>query len=504
MTNGVVEMTKNERRATIQRMSTARLIAWNTGIQAVGKIISTLFGVAIISFMTRYLGTEGFGFYSTANAFFQIFVITLDLGINVMIVQILGEHKGDEKYENRAVSATMTLRILLSLIFLTAAPLAGLLFPYDPVVKIAIFAIWGSFFTASLNQIVIGVQQRHLKMHMVAISEVAGRAFLFLGMLLAMYLGWGLIPIVIMVSIGSALNLLINWLAARHYASFKWNWDPEFWKMLIGRSWPIGVSIIFNLAYFKADTFILSLVRPAAEVGIYSAAYRVLEILVTFPFMLAGVMLPLMSHAWVNKDHEKFTRLIRQSFSAMMVLAIPLAAGTIVMGVPLMTFISGPAYLESGQVLKVLALATAVIYIGTISSHVVVAINAQKKMLPVYIIVAILTVLGYVLLIPIYGMWAAAWLTVASEIAVAGASTYFCLKAAPNGFSVPVALKLLFAAGMMALAILPLKNFWLPIPIFTGIAIYSILVLLTGAISKDTLKELFAIKRGGDVAIEDI
>ncbi len=476
-------------------MSLTRAIAWNTGSQAIGKVFSTLLGVAIIALMTRYLGQTGFGYYSTAITFFQIFAILLDLGINVMIVQMLGEHKGDEAYERRAVSATMTLRIITALVVLGSAPFIALLFPYAWEVKIAIFALTISFFSASLNQVVIGVQQRHLKMYAVAISEVLGRAVLLIGLLAAIWLGWGLLAISIFVSLGSAINLLINWGVARRYASFAWNWDPDFWKQLLKRSWPIGVSIVFNLAYFKADTFVLSLVRSPEEVGIYSAAYRVLEILVTFPFMLAGIMLPLFSNAWAKKDLPRFNQLVRQANNVIMLLAAPLALGTLVMGVPAMVFVSGHEFAESGQILKILAFAVSIIYLGTVSSHVVVAVNAQMKMLPVYISVAILTVAGYILLIPAYGMWAAAWLTLFSESLVALAATWIAFKAAPQGFSWSIIFKTIFASCVMALVILPIKDVWLPIPLLTGVAVYTLLIFLLGAISKSTLKEIFSWRK---------
>lgn len=476
-------------------MSLTRAIAWNTGSQAVGKVFSTLLGVAIIALMTRYLGQTGFGYYSTAITFFQVFAILLDLGINVMIVQMLGEHKGDEAYEKRAVSATMTLRIITALVILGSAPFIALLFPYAWEVKIAIFALTVSFFSASLNQIIIGVQQRHLKMYAVAISEVLGRVALLIGLIIAIWLDWGLLAIAVFVSLGSAINLLINWGVARRYATFTWNWDPDFWKQLLKRSWPIGVSIIFNLAYFKADTFVLSLVRSPEEVGIYSAAYRVLETLVTFPFMLAGIMLPLFSHAWVNKDLPRFNRLVCQANNAIMLLAAPLAMGTLVMGVPIMTFVSGQEFAASGQILKILAFAVAIIYLGTIASHVVVAINAQIKMLPVYIVSAMLAVVGYITLIPIYGMWAAAWLTLISETLVAGAAIWIMFKSAPHGFSWSITFKTLFAACLMALAIMPLKDLWLPIPLILAVTIYTILIFLLGAVSKATLKEIFSWRK---------
>jgi O-antigen/teichoic acid export membrane protein len=477
-------------------MSTTRAIAWNTGAQAVGKIISTLFGVIIIALMTRYLGQVGFGYYSTANAFFQIFAIMLDLGINVMIVQMLGEHKGDVKYERRAVSATMTLRLVTAFILLGIAPFIGLFFPYAYEVKLIMFALWISFFAATLNQVVIGVQQRHLKMHIVAIAEVVGRAVLMIGLIFAVYFNLGLFVIVSFVSFGSVINFIINWWVARKYACFAWNWDPKFWKELLSRSWPIGISIFFNLAYFKSDAFILSLVRPASEVGIYSAAYRVLEIAVTFPFMLAGIMLPLIAHAWVKKNKAKFTQLLSQSYSAMLLFAMPLVAGVLILGTETIVFIAGPEFAVSGDILKILSLAVFMIYFGTISSHVVVAINKQKAMIPAYIVVAIVTVILYIIYIPTYGMWAAAWLTVFSETAIALAATWFAVRAAPGIFSLVTIAKIFVASLVMALAILPLKHLWLPIPIISGMAIYAVMIFVTGAISKETIKEIMDVRKG--------
>jgi O-antigen/teichoic acid export membrane protein len=140
-------------------MHTARALAWNTGVQIIGKIISTAIGVVVIGLMARYLGDVRFGFYSTANAFFQVFAILLDLGLNVMLVQLLGEHAGDKAYEQRAVSATYTLRILTSIVVLGVAPLIGLLIPQYPwELKLALFAIFASFLASALNQIVVGVR----------------------------------------------------------------------------------------------------------------------------------------------------------------------------------------------------------------------------------------------------------------------------------------------------------------------------------------------------------
>ena len=477
-------------------MSLARALAVNTGYQIAGKIVSTALGVIIIGLMTRLLGAEGFGAYSTANAFLQMFALLLDLGLNVTLVAMLGEHAGDEAFERRCLSALFTLRVLSAILILgLIAPAIAFIFPYPLELKIAIIALTGSFIFPSLNQVVIGAQQRHLKMFMNAVSENIGRIITLGGLLLAPIYGWGLVPLMWLISLASLASFIVNIWSASRYAYFGWNWDPAFWKIALKRSWPVGVSIAFGLAYFKADTLILSLVRSQTEVGIYGAAYRVLEILITVPFMYAGVLLPILSNAWVKKEFNKFQKFISASVDAMLLIALPMTVGTWLLGVPIMQAVAGPEFADSGSILNILIIATGIIYLNVAFSHAVVALDEQRKMLPIYAVVAVATVSLYFWLIPIFGMWAAAWLTVISEIGITLGNIYFTHQRVPIVFKPKTLLASLGACILMAAMVWVLRTSPLPISILAGAATYSIALYFLGGIPKELLQEVLASKR---------
>lgn len=476
-------------------MSLARALALNTGVQILGKVVSTGIGIVIIGLMTRQLGTDGFGAYSTANAFLQVFALLLDLGLNVTFVALLGEHAGDEKYEKRCTSALFTLRVIMAFLILgLVAPAVALASPYPLSLKLAILALTGAFIFPSLNQVVVGAQQRHLKMTMAAIAENVGRIVTLAGLLFAQSQGWGLVPIMWMITLASLFNFIINFLSARTYADFHWNWDPTFWKMALHRSWPVGLSIAFGLAYFKADTLILSFVRPQAEVGIYGAAYRVLEILITVPFMYAGVLLPILSNAFAKKDFEKFTKLVTNSIDVMIIFCLPMIFGTWLLGERVMKLVAGPAFAESGRILSILIIAVAAIYLNTVFSHIVVAIDGQRKMIPVYVSVAIAAVLGYLLFIPTYGMWAAAWLTVASEVCVGLGSIVVANNAIKTVFNPRVLLASIGASVLMSAIVWFLRDQFVAIPVIVGMLIYAIALYLMGGIRKEALQEILKAK----------
>lgn len=471
-------------------MSLFRRLAWNTGAQLVGKVASTTIGVIIVGLLTRYLGQDGFGAYSTANAFLQVFTLFLDLGINVTFVALLGEHTGNIAYEKRCVSALFTFRLVSAGVLTVLAPLLGWLSPYSFDVKLAITALTGSLLFPGLTQMISGVQQQHLKTHIGAIGEVVGRLVLLLGIVFARHAGFGLIPIMWFVSLGSAANFFFNLWLTKPHGLFRWNWDVAFWKETLARSWPIGVSIFFNLIYFKGDTLVLSLVRSRAEVGIYSASYRVLEILITIPFMIAGLMLPLFSEAWSKGDLPRLSQLTRDSASALMLLIAPIVMGTLVLADRIMVLVAGEAFAASGPILRVLIVATGIIFMNVIYAHVVVAIQAQRKMLPLYILTAVIILLGYVIFIPRYGMWAAAWLTVASEILITTGSYIVSSRITPLGFNARPIIVAWVSAGCMAALLLALQTLPLPVLIPLGAIFYGALLVVLKAVPRELLTSL--------------
>ena len=52
-------------------MSFTRKIAWNTAVQFGAKLAGLAVGLVTIGFLTRYLGVEGYGEYTTIIAFVE-------------------------------------------------------------------------------------------------------------------------------------------------------------------------------------------------------------------------------------------------------------------------------------------------------------------------------------------------------------------------------------------------------------------------------------------------
>ncbi|XOU94272.1 MAG: flippase [Candidatus Kerfeldbacteria bacterium] len=467
-------------------MSYTRKIAHNTIIQIIGKGISTVIGIVVIGMLTRYLGKGGYGQYTTIMAFLQFFGVLVDMGLYIILIKKISTPGVDE---DKIVSNIFTLRLVSAVIFLGLAPLIVLMFPYPGIVKIGIAITTFSFLGITLNQVIVGVFQKHLRMIKVISAEVIGRIILVGGIYLVIRQDMGLLWVLGAVAAGSIVNFIFTFIFSRQLVHIKLAFDMAVWRGIIKETWPIALSIAFNLVYFKLDTIILSLYYSDEAVGVYGASYKVLEVLTTFPAMFAGLVLPLLAAAWVAMDREKFSRVLGKAFDAMIMIAIPLVVGTLFLAKPIMDLIA-PEFTDSSKILQMLIFATGIIFVGNLFGNTVVAINQQKKMMWLYLMVSIVSIVGYFYFIPKYSYFGAAGMTIFAELLVTIAAVSIVLYITKAKLSLTVFMKSILASGVMAGILYSLAGYNLFIMIIAGGLTYLAMMYITRAISRDVLHEI--------------
>jgi O-antigen/teichoic acid export membrane protein len=208
----------------------------------------------------------------------------------------------------------------------------------------------------------------------------------------------------------------------------RFRFDKNIWLEIYKKAWPLAITIAFNLIYLRADTLILSLVKTQAEVGIYGAAYKVIDVLITIPFMFAGLVLPWLTASWAENNIDQFKKYCQKSFDAMAVLAIPLIVGSQLIAKDVMVLIAGKDFAPSGAVLRILIIAAGTIFLGSVFTHGVIAINKQKKIISAYIFTGLTSVIGYIIFIPKFSYLGAAWVTIYSELTIVLVSAFLLWK----------------------------------------------------------------------------
>ena len=94
-------------------MNEMKKIAHNTLIQVLGKALTISFALVGFGLITRYLGQEGFGYFTTVYAFLTIFGILVDLGLQMTTIKLISDPNNNE---GQILSNALTIRLILSVI----------------------------------------------------------------------------------------------------------------------------------------------------------------------------------------------------------------------------------------------------------------------------------------------------------------------------------------------------------------------------------------------------
>ncbi len=473
-------------------MTTTRKIAHNTAYQLVGKIISTILGVIALGMMTRYLDQEKFGWYTTTITFLQFIGIIIDFGLIPVTAQMLSEPKHDK---TKLLQNLLGFRFITAIIFLGIAPFIALFLPYPSEVKIAISFSTISFLAVAMNQIFIGFYQTKMKMLTQVIGENIGRIITIIGLWLTITEQASFLSVMWVVVLNSVAYTAFMWWQARKHDRPTLGFDLTIWKDIIHKSWPMAISIVFNVVYLKGDTLLLTFFRDQTEVGLYGAAYRVIDILSQMAMMIMGVMLPLLAYHWSRDLKQEFKKYYQQSFDIIMLLALPMMMGIIMTADKVMNLVAGENFIASGRPLQILAIAVFGVYLGAIFGHTAVGINKQKQTIWVYLSSAIITLIGYLVFIPKFGMFGAAWMTVFSELYV-GIMLFLTIRHyTREKLKLKTFGKIIFSTFIMTTILFLLRHANVLLQIIFAIITYGIMIIVTQAISKETIKEIFSLKK---------
>lgn len=478
-------------------MSLVREVARNTFWQAGGKGVGTLLGLGSSLVLFRYLHDAGYGTYITVMVYLQIFATVVDLGLYIVLVKRLATSQNPSEL----LSHVFSFRLVTGLLgFLLAFLLMYLIPSYSTVIRYGILIMSFNFLGITLSQVLTAVFQKFQALQWVAYAEISSKVFLFFSTLAVAYvLHLGIFAVFAIVAITGMANFFILFFRAQKFIPFRLRFDRAEWASLLRESWPVALAILFNLLYFKADTFLLGIFRTQDEVGIYGAPYKVLEVLVTLPAMFVGLILPPLSESFQKKDHVRFQKIFQRSFDTLAAMAFPLALGGFIVAKPLMLLIAGANFTDQpevlGELFRVLAWAVAIIFFGTLTGYAVVVVGKQVNMLKGYAWVGVSSLIFYFIFIPRYSYWGAAGVTLYSEIAIVLFGLYYIFQATRFFPSFRNFFKALASALMMAFVLWFFREQSVFFLIPFGAVLYAGLVYLFGIFTRNDIQEILRFRK---------
>lgn len=471
-------------------MVIARKIAYNVLASSLSKILATVLALISIGFITRYLGKEGFGNYATVLAFLSFFAAISDLGLYHIATREISRTGADEK---KIIGNIFSIRLLSAAAILALAPLFAWVFPYPPEVKRGIVIMAASFIFSSGYQVLNGIFQKNLAMDRVVFGELIGKFIqtTFIILAVKMNLGFDWIMASLLGYMIISFSIIFKW--SRKYLKFTPQFDLVYWKKFLKESLPMGVVAIITFCYFKMDTILLSVIKGGSDVGIYNAAYKVIENITFFPAMVIGLVLPIMSKN-IFTDRKEFENVSNKTFKFFVLLVVPLIVGTLFLSDGIINLIGGAGFAESGRVLQILVFALAFIFFGHFFNAILIVGNLQKKLMYVLGCAAVINIILNLWLIPKFSYSAAAAVSVLTELLVvifAFCLTFRNIKYFPKLEKLP---NIFFAGLLMALFLFLFSEINFFLRALGSVVLYVILLWFLKAIKTSEITSIISKK----------
>lgn len=226
---------------------------------------------------------------------------------------------------------------------------------------------------------------------------------------------------------------------------------------ILSGAWPIAVSALPAAFLFNTDLVMLGWWWPASDVGVYSAAQKVVGILAIFPQLIATSTMPVFSRFASQHDDIKTKSLVESTLRIMFAFSIPLVAGGALLGTSLLMKIFGAEYSSGNVALAILLGTVFASYPLMILINFAFARNALLKIVRYPFIAAGINIALNALLVPRYGMIGASLATLVSFGMYAFFIYRFARQIVPFSFF-PKPMKIIFSAIMMVLVTIALQS----------------------------------------------
>jgi O-antigen/teichoic acid export membrane protein len=252
--------------------------------------------------------------------------------------------------------------------------------------------------------------------------------------------------------VAAGLSAALAWVLAGHDDRVAPRFAPAAWRPLLRASVPIAAGLVVNVVYVRVLVVAMSLLSTGVETGLYAASFRVLEIFIGVPQMMAGAAFPILAHAGAV-DEPRLAYALQRLAEASLLVAIALVLGIAFGADIVIRVLGGSEFADAAPVLRIHVFALLGAFLTQVWVFGLIAVGRQSALVVVNGVAFFVVVAGGATLIPLFDARGAAVAAVIGEAVLATLALVLLVRARPALRPDPrVPLRLLAAGLVGALA----------------------------------------------------
>lgn len=256
------------------------------------------------------------------------------------------------------------------------------------------------------------------------------------------------------------------------------------WMKLIVAGLPFAFIQISLTTAYQFDRLILEPIVPKEYIGWYSAAYTLTRafLILTAAFSTSLVLT-------LAREHAKNPDVVRpwyyRSVKFVLFVGLPMPIICTLLADKIIRLAYGFQYAPAALAFAILIWDTPLLMYTSLGGNMTTSIQKERIAMRIYICEAILNIVANIILIPQYGVVAACFTTVATEMVGVVLFYLFFRREFGAGVGMNHVLRLVLAAIVMGVVVFLLRNFNLLISVSAGGVVYLVMVWVLQALTPD-------------------
>jgi O-antigen/teichoic acid export membrane protein len=361
----------------------------NSAVLIGAKVVSAAMGLALIAVLPRLLGDVEYGRLHLALSLVGMFGVAVDFGLTqVMARSVARDRTLARAFLRRAGAITLGLGVA------AYAGLFGLLaIVAYPVGTGAVVAVLGlGMILDALAQLLSGLFQGHERMVVPAAARIVGNA-LTLGLLAPWFWSEGPADATAVAAVlvaSSVVRLLIQAWGLRGLDGLRAGRAADLpWRGLLAAGLPFLLWQALGVIYFRMDVIMLGRLAPAATVGWYGAASRLLDGLTFIADVVTITSYPVMARLWIESPGE-FGRIAQRTLDLLLVVTVPLSVSLLVFAPQIVETLFSAQFAGTVPILRVQAFTLALLFLDYFLATVLMAIGRERAWLRIAVVACVL------------------------------------------------------------------------------------------------------------------
>ncbi|MBT8507884.1 hypothetical protein AZH53_05585 [Methanomicrobiaceae archaeon CYW5] len=428
-----------ERVLSIDPIRRQSLISFNS------QIIITALGFLSTIYIARVIGSDGYGAYALFLSYFGIITLFTDTGITSAVVKKVSEGKEENQY----FSAYLSLKIILLICVVTALYITQDLFvdlnesglmPWL-IAAIVLASFWGMLAAGMQATGNWGLRE---------ISNLLTSILRIIIQVIAVFLGFSISGMVGGFVFGylAGIVMLLRHIPLR-FASF----SRTHIKQLIIFAFFAAGAVVGAVLLNNTDRIMLGYFFTNSEVGVYAIAFQLTVIGNFAATAIGSTIYPRFSRSATEGNIGAIENGLKKAIPFALTLALPMAAGGIVLHNELLPILYGNDFSSGSTVLIFLLIFQIFICANMILGNTLTAIDRVKETALSTLIGASLNIVLNIILIPSMGLTGAGVATVMAGAVILGTRYLFLRQHIRVNVNVSMLTHIIVASLLMGIVI---------------------------------------------------